>query len=88
MRIETVKIQDSDGFLTINKADFDFQKHTLYAPEKKVIPVGAGFVQINKEEFADSKPDPLIEAMKAEIETGEKPKAKRRFREQVAESVG
>lgn len=81
MRIETVRIQDGDGFLTINKSDFDFGRHTLFKPEKKVITVGDGFVQINKEEFADGKPDLLIEAMKTEVENTEKPKTKKRVRE-------
>lgn len=39
MKIETVKIEADEGYVIINKSDFDPKKHTLYGEKKPVKPV-------------------------------------------------
>lgn len=35
--IETIKVKHEDGFMIINKKDFDKSEHELYKKEKKII---------------------------------------------------
>ena len=37
MQCETVKIKSEDGYIVINKSDFNEKEHTLYGEEKSTV---------------------------------------------------